>query len=195
MSVVGAISNIGEVSIQTDPLLGYNFLVSLLDTSSGMALVSSIALSAIEDIALGGFSECSGLDMSLDIHEYEEGGQNGYVHKFPTRVKWANITLKKGLGASTALWDWHFGFVNGKGKRRDGIISLQDDLHQPTHIWYFRRGLPVRYTGPTMNAGQSSIAIEAVEIAHEGLYQVPHVGYGAASVRSTANIVSTIPGL
>jgi len=173
---------LGEVGVRLDPVLGYNFLVSLLNSSSGLA--ESVALSAIADVAVGGFSECSGLEMSLEIEQYNEGGRNGETLIFPTRVKWSNITLKKGIGAGTALWDWHYGFVEGKGERRDGIIVLQNELHVPNNIWYFRRGLPVKYTGPTMNATQNSVAIESIEIAHEGLTQVPLVGVGATLTRA-----------
>lgn len=178
------------VGVRSDPVLGYNFLISLLDTSSALALAKSIAVSAIMDVALGGFSECSGLEMSLEIEEYNEGGRNGNTLKFPTRVKWSNITLKKGVGAGTALWDWHYGFVKGEGKRRDGVIILQNDLHIPNNIWYFRRGLPVKYTGPTMNATQNSVAIESIDIAHEGIYQVPYVGFGAAASMGIAELVT-----
>jgi phage tail-like protein len=170
----------GEVGIRLDPLLSYNFVISLLDTSSSLALAKSISLSAILDVALGGFSECSGIEMSLDVEEFKEGGRNGAILKFPTRVKWSNITLKKGMGAGTGLWDWHYGFVEGKGKRLDGVIVLLNDLHVPNNIWNFRRGLPVKYTGPTMNAGQNQVAIESIEIAHEGIYQLPYVGYASA---------------
>jgi len=178
------------VGVRSDPVLGYNFLISLLDTSSALALAKSIAVSAIMDVALGGFSECSGLEMSLEIEEYNEGGRNGNTLKFPTRVKWSNITLKKGVGAGTALWDWHYGFVKGEGKRRDGVIILQNDLHIPNNIWYFRRGLPVKYTGPTMNATQNSVAIESIDIAHEGIYQVPYIGFGAAASMGIAELVT-----
>lgn len=173
---------LGALGVRTDPLMGHNFLISLLDTSSTWATFKTAAISAVTDVALGGFSECSGLEMSLDMEEVEEGGRNGTKLKFPTRVKWQNLTLKKGVGAGTALWDWHYGFAEGQGKRRDGIIVLQNDLHIPNNIWYFRRGLPVRYSGPSLNAGQSAVAIESIEIAHEGLWQVPYVGYGAAAL-------------
>ncbi len=178
------------VGVRSDPVLSHNFLISLLDTSSSLALAKSIALSAILDVALGGFSECSGLEMSLDIEEYNEGGRNGYTLKFPTRVKWSNITLKKGVGAGTGLWDWHYGFVKGQGKRRDGIIALQNDLRIPNNIWYFRRGLPVKYTGPTLNAAQNNVSIESIEIAHEGIYQVPYLGFGAAAATGIAELVT-----
>jgi phage tail-like protein len=185
---------LGAVGIRSDPIKSYNFLISLLDTSSSLALAKSITLSAIMDVALGGFSECSGLEMALDVEEYKEGGRNGEILKFPTRVKWSNITLKKGVGAGTDLWDWLYGFVQGQGKRRDGIIVLQNDLHIPNNIWYFRRGLPVKYTGPTMNATQSNVAIESIEISHEGIYQLPAVGFGAAAATLGVQGVARLVG-
>lgn len=173
---------LGAVGVRTDPLLNHNFIISLIDSSSTLSILKTAALSAVLDVALGGFSECTGLEMSLQVEEYREGGRAGAVLKFPSRVTWTNITLKKGIGAGNGLWDWHYGFVEGKGKRRDGVIILLNELHLPYHVWYFRRGLPVKYTGPTLNASQNSVAIEAIEIAHEGIYQVPGIGLGAAAV-------------
>ena len=168
--------------VRSDPVLNRNFVVSLIDTSSTLGIVGSALLSAVADVALGGFSECSGLEMSLKIDEFNEGGNNGTVLKFPGRVSHGNLTLKKGQGTSSALWDWHYGFVTGKGKRRDGIVALLNDRQLPNNIWYFRRGLPLKYSGPAMNATQSQVAIESIEIAHEGLWQVPFVGAASAAI-------------
>ena len=57
----------------------------------------------------------------------------------------------------------------GKGKRKDGLVVLQDESHTPAKVWKFKRGIPVKWTGPALNASQSNIAIESLEIAHEGL--------------------------
>jgi phage tail-like protein len=176
------------ISRRADPLLGYNFIVSLIDTSSVLAISASAASAAVSDAPAGGFSECSGLEVALDVEEYKEGGNNGAILKFPTRVKWTDITLKRGVAASTDLWDWHYGFVEGRGRRRDGIIILQTDLHVPNNIWYFRRGLPVKYTGPTLNATQNAVAVETIVIAHEGLYQVPAVGLAVSAVNAVADL-------
>src|SRR4030095_9890389 len=143
---------LSRTALRGDPVLNHNFVISLIDTSSTLALVGSLALSAIFDVALGGFSACAGLEMSLQVEEYKEGGRNSAVLKFPTRVTWSNITLKKGIGVGTESWDWHYGFVEGKGRRRDGIIMLLNDRQVPNNIWCFRRGLPVKYTGPALNA-------------------------------------------
>lgn len=171
-----------------DPLLGYNFIVSLIETSSILALAASVFSSGVSDAPVGGFSECTGLEMALDVEEYKEGGNNGAILKFPTRVKWTDITLKRGVAASTDLWDWHYGFVEGRGKRRDGVIMLQTDLRLPNNIWYWRRGLPIKYTGPSLNASQNSVAVETIVIAHEGLYQLPAVGLAASAAGAAASL-------
>jgi phage tail-like protein len=179
-----------QTPLRLNPVLNHNFVVSLIDTSSTLAILGSAALSAIFDVALGGFSECSGLEMSLKTEDYREGGANGAVLHFPSRVEWSAITLKKGVGAGTTLWDWHYGFVEGSGKRRDGIIVLLNEMKLPNNIWYFRRGLPTKYSGPQMTAAQSSVAIESIEITHEGIYQVPFVGAASGVASAIAGGVA-----
>lgn len=165
-----------SVGLRLDPVMGYNFTISLIDSSSTLAPTGQILKTALTDTVLGGFSECSGLEMSLDVEEYHEGGNNSGPLKFRTSIRWSNIILKQGIGVSNELWNWHYGFVQGKGKRKDGVITILNDLHLPVHIWYFRRALPVKYSGPSLNAVESRVAIETLEISHEGLYKVPHSG-------------------
>jgi phage tail-like protein len=148
-----------------DPYPGYNFLITLMDSASVLGTV----LSLISKMPVAGFSECSGLEMSLDIEEYKEGGNNGTILRFPTRVKWTNLRLKRGLAISNDLWLWHYGFVQGTVNRHDGIITLIDQDGSPAKAWAFKRGLPVKWAGPAFNATQGQIAFEEIEIAHEGL--------------------------
>jgi phage tail-like protein len=172
---------------RSDPLLAFNFQVSLLDSSSsgrGSAL-TTVTLSSVGLTRVAGFSECSGLEGTLELQEHNAGGANGAVLRFPTRVKWSNLVLKRGLGSGTELWDWFYGFTLGRAQRKDGVIVLQNERHEPHTVWGFRRGLPVKYQGPTMNAGQSAVAIETIEIAHEGLYPVP----GAVPLATAARAV------
>ena len=174
-----------------DPLLSYNFQISLTDSSSStLAAVTTVALTNVIDKPIGGFSECTGLEMSMDIEEYEEGGNNGTVLKFPTRIKWNNITLKKGLTTSTELWDWFFGFVEGRGVRKDGVITLLNAEHEAHTAWQFFRGLPVKYTGPTFNASQSEVVVESIEFAHEGLYQMSGARGLAKAIAGAASAIS-----
>jgi phage tail-like protein len=163
--------------IRLDPLPAFNFYIALIDTSSTLAKVAS----AVSAVAGGGFSECSGLEGTLQVEDYQEGGQNSYVHKFPTRIMYANIVLRRGASLSEDLWNWHYKYVTGQGGRRDGLIILQDVGHIPLKVWSFTRGLPLKWTGPSLNAAQSGAAIESLEITHEGL-QLVSPGTVAASV-------------
>jgi len=167
-------------------VLNHNFVVSLLDSTSSLSATTPPSFAGILDSAAGGFSECTGLDLTLQPEEYKEGGNNGSVLKFASRASWSNIVLKRGITHSSALWDWHFSFVEGQGRRRDGVIVLLDGARAPVQTWYFRRGLPVKYSGPSLNATASSVAIEVIEIAHEGIHQVPGTGGGKPGVGGTA---------
>lgn len=164
------------IATRHDPVLNCNFVISLLDSTSALAPSAPPPLAGILAVAAAGFAECSGLELSIQPEEYKEGGNNGGVLKFASRATWANVTLKRGVTDSQALWDWHFSYIEGNGRRRDGVIALLNAARQPVHAWFFRRGLPVKYSGPTLNAAQSSVAIEAIEIAHEGIHQVAGVG-------------------
>jgi phage tail-like protein len=163
--------------LRLDPLPAFNFYISLIDASSVLGTIATtVSLFGAAGLSLGislapvgGFSECSGLEGTLQVEEYQEGGENRFVQKFPTRMTWSNIVLKRGLGFSDDLWQWHFDYARGKGKRRDGLIILHDEQHLPMKIWNFKRGMPLKWTGPTLNAAQSAMAIESLEIVHEGL--------------------------
>jgi phage tail-like protein len=104
------------------------------------------------------------------VDEWREGGRNDAVLRFPGRVTHPNIRLRRGLAVSDDLWNWHESYLHGRGKRRDGVVELLDDTGEAVRIWRFRRGLPVRWVGPAFNATQSAVAIEELEIAHEGLF-------------------------
>jgi phage tail-like protein len=177
------------MATRQDPLRGFNFQVSLLESSSSSAApLGALVASTVLPPPAAGFSECSGLQATLRAEDYEEGGNNGTVLKFPTRVQWNAITLKRGVCMRTDLWDWFYGFVEGRGRRRDGVITLQDEAHRACMVWTFRRGLPTRWDGPTMNALQGQVAIESIEISHEGLTLMR----GAAQI---ASAVRTVVGL
>jgi phage tail-like protein len=169
--------------IRIDPVPGFNFYISLIDSSSTLAL----ATSAVSAFVGGGFSECSGLDATLQVEEYMEGGENRYAHKFPSRMTYGNISLKHGITFAEDLWNWHAAYTSGTGKRRDGVITLLDEMQLPIKTWVFKRGLPLKWTGPTLNASQSAIAIESLEIMHEGL---DLLSVGAALGQVTASITA-----
>jgi phage tail-like protein len=153
--------------LRIDPLSVFNFYLTLIDTSNVIGTLITAAL----NYAVAGFSECSGLEATVEVFDYKEGGVNDYIHKFPTRASFANITLKHGvIYLYDDLWRWHNTFVLGNGTRRDGLIVLMDESRNPTKIWKFARGIPMKWVGPSLNATQSAVAIESLEIAHEGLF-------------------------
>lgn len=154
--------------LRWDPFTGFRFYITLIDSSSILGGVMS-AVQAIANYALGGFSECTGLEMSMEIHEYKEGGVNDFVHKFATRANFSNITLKRGVTWNDELWIWHYKYVQGEGNRRDGIITLMNEMGVPIKLWFFKKGIPLRWRGPELNATQSAVAVESLEIAHHGL--------------------------
>lgn len=152
--------------VRIDPLGVFNFYLTLIDTSD----VVGTLITAAMNYAVAGFSECTGLEATVEFQEYREGGQNSFVHKFPTRATFANLTFRHGvIYLSDDLWSWHNDFVQGRGKRKDGTIVLLDESRKPAKVWQFRRGLPTKWVGPSLNANQSAVAIESLEIAHEGL--------------------------
>ena len=173
------------IGARKDPLLGCNFQVSLLDSTSTLGGLISTGLSVLGASPSAGFSECTGLDGSLDTEDYEEGGNNAFVHKFRKHMRWTNIVLKRGVGRDDRLWDWFFAYTKGKGQRRNGLITLLDGAGERRKTWGFRDGLPVRYVGPSLKADQSTVAIESIEIAHHGLYQLPG-GDGIAGAAASA---------
>jgi phage tail-like protein len=150
------------------PVANYNFAVHLLDASQ--LLVGAIAGLFGANVSVdAGFSECRGLEGTLQVQEWPEGGLNDCVRKFPTRMAWSNVSLQRGVGLSSDLWDWYFSYITGQGRRRDGLIMLLDDTGSAVLVWRFRRGLPVKWSGPTLTARGNEVAIETLEIAHEGL--------------------------
>jgi len=159
----------------TAPVGNYNFFVRLLDAASALVtgVGSAIGLDASPD---AGFSECRGLEGTLETQDWSEGGRNDAVLRFPTRMTWSNLTLQRGSGLSSDMWDWYFSYAQGRGKRRNGLIMLVDDDREPVVVWGFKRGLPVKWTGPTLSGSGSEVAIESLEIAHEGLTVQPGPG-------------------
>jgi phage tail-like protein len=172
----------------------YNFHIALMNsthtvvdpnnllatTDSGPSLMSVV--SAVGGALLGGFQECTGLDTSLEVEDYKEGGLNDRVRKFPTRVTWSNLVLKRGIGLGDDLWNWHAAYMNGTGVRRDGIVVLENDLHVPLKMWQFSRGLPIKWTGPSFNAKSSEVAIESLEIVHEGITLTSPASLASAAI-------------
>ena len=117
----------------------------------------------------GSFAEVSGLDAEISPIEYRNGSEDTTVRKLPGLKKFSNITLKRGVIGDLAFWTWIKSVLDGNLQRVDGTITLLDENRQPVMQWKFRRAWPCRWTGPTLNAKNNEVALETLEICHEGL--------------------------
>jgi phage tail-like protein len=123
----------------------------------------------IEGLLVGGFSECTGLEIDIEIEEYREGGLNDYVHGFAGRAKYPALVLKRGLTISDTLWTWHQDVINGQFTRKNGTIYLLNTQRVPTIWWNFRNAIPTKWSGPSLRAAASELAVESIELVHQGL--------------------------
>ncbi|MFC6334423.1 phage tail protein [Paenibacillus septentrionalis] len=122
----------------------------------------------IGNLYVAGFSEVSGLTVETEFEEYREGGVNDYVHKLAKGTRHVPIVLKRGIGYSTELWDWHNDVVAGRIRRLSGSIILFDDRFREYRRWTFNDAYPVKWIGPDLNASVSEVAIEQIELVHNG---------------------------
>jgi phage tail-like protein len=122
----------------------------------------------VDDAVIGKFSECSGLEVEYEILEYQEGGENRFTHKLRSRVKYPNLVLKRGVTHEDALLKWLFESKE-MAKRGAVTVELIGSDAKSVRSWAFAGALPVKWTGPSLNAGSSSVATESLEITHQGL--------------------------
>ena len=140
-----------------DPYGGYNFEVSILGLGS-------------KDLVKASFSEVSGLEVALDPIDYRTGSEDIRARKLPGLKKFTNIVLKRGTTADVAFWNWILSGMKGAVERVEGSISLLDETRTKQVLtWKFKRAWACKWTGPGLNAKNNEIALETVEICHEGL--------------------------
>jgi phage tail-like protein len=185
------------MSGRIDPLAGYNFVVSITDSQPVSRFsLGNLVLAVAGAQSVAGFSEISGLEATMDVETYDAGGFNAASLKFAGRIKWANLVFKRGVlpyrdpSDTSDFWTWLQSFLDGQVLRKDGTITLLDEAGTPALTWGWQRGLPVKWTGAAMNAAQSQIAIEQLEIAHEGLTLVQSGGPQLTAVGAIGATVS-----
>jgi phage tail-like protein len=124
-------------------------------------------LVSIPGIEIGEFQECSGLGVEYEVFEWAEGGENRFVHKLRGRAKFPNIVLKRGVTYEDAMIKW-FKECADKTERKSVTIQLLAGDRKPIRKWAFDGAFPIKWTGPTFNAGQGSPAQETLELVHQG---------------------------
>ena len=126
-------------------------------------------------VQVAGFAECTGLQMETKVFEYKEGGNNATTLKFPEASSYGNITLKRGVSSSNDLIDWQLDVANGRFSTNqrppnpDVAIILMNEKGDTIKRWTLIRPFPVKWVGPDFKASGNEVAIETLEIAHEGI--------------------------
>lgn len=141
-----------ETGTRQDPFLAFRFEVKL------------------DNLSVAGFSECTGIQLETEVQDYNEGGLNEHVRKFPTRTKQSNIVLKRGI-VDREMWEWYRElYQDGRVRVRNGSVIVRDPSGQQVVMeWRFKEAFPCKWQGPELNATQNNIAIETLELCHQGL--------------------------
>ena len=144
-----------------DPFMAFQFTVSV-GSENGTQVI-------------GGFSDVSGLAAETEVETLRVGGLNNAEVMLPGPTKFSSrLVLKRGITEDQDLWKWRSMVIDGKIKdaRKNGQIILLDDEGKEAAEWTFTDGWPTKWTGPGFNATANEVAIDTLEITHEGLKRV-----------------------
>jgi phage tail-like protein len=135
----------------TDPFASFNFKLE------------------IEGITVAGFSEVTGLNQESNVIDYREGQEPITPRKLPGLNKFGNITLKRGISPDLSVYNWRKTVTDGDIERRNASIVLHNEKHEEVVRWNLANAWPSKYVGPDLKANANEVAIESVELTHEGL--------------------------
>ena len=118
-----------------------------------------------------GFTEVTGLNIENEMIEYREGSSPEYHKiKMPGLQKYGNVTLKRGMfSGDNDFFQWLNTVSLSKIERRDITISLLNEEHDPVYVWRLKNAWPTKITAPDLKSDANEVAIETLELAHEGL--------------------------
>ncbi len=141
---------------RNDPYKGFRYLVEM------------------DGIVQAGFSEVTIPDSSQEPIEYREGNDLPTMRKIPGLVKYGNVVLKWGTTDSLELSEWRNLVEAGKisEARKNMAVIVLNDLGEPAARWEFRESWPSKYDAPDLKASGSEIAVETLEISHEGMTRI-----------------------
>lgn len=137
-----------------DPGLGLRFLVK------------------IDGRSFGNWQKCDGLAVEYDVHEYKEGGENGYVHRLPGRVNYPNVKLTRPIDSGSASVSAWVASLQIRMVPSTAQISVLDPTGASVATWTLTGVYPVRWTGPALDVASSQWATETLELSHNGFMGV-----------------------
>jgi phage tail-like protein len=143
---------------KSDPLVGFHYAIEIQGTVSGY------------------FTECGGLGSEHEVIEHKVVDEKGreVIQKIPGRMKWQDITLKRGITDNMDIWEWRKQVEDGdmETARHNGSIVMFDQSFQEVARWDFERAWPLKVTGPQLQSDSNAFGVEEMVITHEGLTRV-----------------------
>ena len=139
-----------------DPLVSFNFGVKIGDQLSGF------------------FTECNGLGSESEVVEHKIVGDKGkeFIRKIPGRLKWGDITLKRGITTNTDFWTWRKQVEDGNikdARQKSCAIIMYDQDGTSVAEWTFDYAWPSKINGPAVKTDDNSVSVEEITIVHEGI--------------------------
>jgi phage tail-like protein len=142
----------------TDPLVGFHFSVEVSGKVAGL------------------FTEVGGLGSETEVVEHKPISAKGvdFVQKMPGRLKWGDITLKRGITSTMDVWAWRQVVVDGKtvSARANGTVTMFDNEGTPVAQWDFVNGWPSKVSGPSLTSDSTAFGVEEMTIVHEGIKRI-----------------------
>jgi phage tail-like protein len=140
-----------------DPLIGFHYGIE------------------VQGVLTGYFTECSGIGSEHQVIEHKVVDEKGResIQKIPGRLKWQDISLKRGITSNMDIWDWREQVVQGQvdSARRNGSIVMFDQSLSEVARWNFENGWPSKVSGPTVKSDSNEFGVEELTLVHEGLYR------------------------
>ncbi|MDX2136632.1 MAG: phage tail protein [Chloroflexota bacterium] len=140
---------------KSDPLVGFHYAIE------------------VQGVVSGFFTECGGLGSEHEVIEHKVVDSKGreVIQKIPGRMKWQDITLKRGITDQMDIWKWRKMVEDGdmENARKNGSVVMFDNAYQEVARWDFERGWPLKVTGPQLQSDSNAFGVEELVITHEGL--------------------------
>ena len=141
-----------------DPLVGFHYAIE------------------VQGAVTGYFTECTGIGSEHEVieHKIVDGKGNEVVRKLPGRLKWGDITLKRGITANMDMWTWRRDVENGQvaSARKNGSIMMLSQEGEIVARWDFKSGWPSKVSGPSPKSDSNEVGVEELVIVHEYISRV-----------------------
>jgi len=141
----------------TDPLVGFHFMLDVQGEVKGL------------------FTEVGGLGSETEVVEHKVSRDGiDFVQKIPGRLKWGDITLKRGITAEMDMWSWRAKVEKGDigGARKNGSIIMLDQALTPVAQWDFTNAWPSKLSGPQLQSDSNAFGVEELTLVHEGIVRI-----------------------